>query len=352
MTTLFKDSKEIQATFMNVLSSLSSKESSIISRRIGLSGERETLQEIGNDYHITRERVRQIEDSGIRKIGRIIRSTNFSKVQEIGESILRLNGSIMTKDKLVSAIADELKIEQDVNLGIIEVILQANFNINKSKPQLGTKTYFYFPEISKKLIAEVHKEAVKLLKKKGDIMERPALYEMIKINLFATFGKIDVVLIDSVLDIFTDLIKGEERFIGLTKWKILNPGTLKEKAIYVMKKEQRPIHFVELSNLVSNYFSEAVKIATIHNELIRNPEFVLIGRGIYVLAEWGFKSGTVLDVLTDVLGKAKWPMITEEIISKVLKVRQVKRTTIYMNLQNRNYIERVGRNLYQLKKNA
>jgi hypothetical protein len=258
----------------------------------------------------------------------------------------------MTKDKLVSAIADELKIEQDVNLGIIEVILQANFNINKSKPQLGTKTYFYFPEISKKLIAEVHKEAVKLLKKKGDIMERTALYEMIKINLFATFGKIDVILVDSVLDIFTDLIKGEERFIGLTKWKMLNPGTLKEKAIYVMKKEQRPIHFVELSNLVSNYFSEAVKIATIHNELIRNSEFVLIGRGIYVLAEWGFKSGTVLDVITDVLGKAKGPMITEEIISKVLKVRQVKRTTIYMNLQNRNYIERVGRNLYQLKKNA
>jgi hypothetical protein len=116
MTTLFKDSTEIHTTFTNVLSSLSPKESSIISRRIGLSGERETLQEIGNDYHITRERVRQIEDSGIRKIGRIIRSTNFSKVQEIGESILRLHGSLMTKDRLVSTIADELKIESDVNL--------------------------------------------------------------------------------------------------------------------------------------------------------------------------------------------------------------------------------------------
>jgi hypothetical protein len=183
-------------------------------------------------------------------------------------------------------------------------------------------------------------------------MERASLYEMIKINLFASYGKIDTVLIDSVLDVFTDVIKGEERFIGLTKWKILNPGTLKEKAIYVMKKEKRPIHFVELSNLVSNYFSEAVKVATIHNELIRNSEFVLIGRGIYVLAEWGFKSGTVLDVITDILGKAKGSMITEEIISKVLKIRQVKRTTIYMNLQNRSYIERVGRNLYQLKKTA
>lgn len=83
MTTIFKDAKEIHSTFANILSSLSSKESVIISRRIGLNGERETLQDIGNDYKITRERVRQIEEAGIRKIGRIIRSTGFAKVQEM-----------------------------------------------------------------------------------------------------------------------------------------------------------------------------------------------------------------------------------------------------------------------------
>ena len=353
MSVLFRDANEINSTFSTILSSLSLKEGAIISRRIGLTGgEKETLQAIGDDYKITRERVRQIEDAGIRKIGRIIRSTNFAKIQEMGEAIIRLNGNLMTKDKVVSAIIEELKVEQDVNFGIIEVILQADTELVKSKPQLGTKSYFYFPTVSKKLIAEIHKEAARILKKKGDIMERVALYEMIKVNLFANFGKVDTVLIDSVLDVFTDVIKGEEKFIGLTDWKILNPSTLKEKAVYVMKKEKRPTHFVELSNLISNYFSEPVKIATVHNELIRNREFVLIGRGIYVLAEWGFKSGTVLDVITDVLGKAKGPMNTEEIIAKVLKVRQVKRTTIYMNLQNRNYVERVGRNMYQLKKGA
>jgi hypothetical protein len=93
-----------------------------------------------------------------------------------------------------------------------------------------------------------------------------------------------------------------------------------------------------------------VKVATIHNELIRNNEFVLIWRWIYVLKEWGYKPGTVLDVIIDVFNKAKLPMSTEEIITKVLKVRQVKTSTIYMNLQNRKYIERVGRNMYQLKK--
>jgi hypothetical protein len=43
-------------------------------------------------------------------------------------------------------------------------------------------------------------------------------------------------------------------------------------------------------------------------------------------------------------------MSTEDIIKAVLKVRNVKKTTIYMNLQNKKVIERVGRNYYDVKK--
>ncbi len=311
--------------------------------------EKETLQAIGNTYDITRERVRQIEDVGIKKIGRIIRSSALVYIQETAEKILTISGGLMTKDKLIRAIIEEIHIENNLNEGILEVIVQSDFNIQKSKPQIGTNTYFYTPDIQKKLIGAIHKEAVILLKKKGDIMETTALYEVIRANLAPSFGKIEISLIDGILDIFQELIKGEEKYIGLTKWKILNPSTLKDKAIYVFKKEKNPIHFVELANKISNYFGEPVKIATIHNELIRNNEFVLIGRGIYVLKEWGYKPGTVLDVILDIFHKTKAPLSTEEIIAKVLKTRKVKTSTIYMNLQNKQQIERVGRNIYQLK---
>lgn len=255
----------------------------------------------------------------------------------------------MIKDKLVAALIEEIKIENTLNEGILEVIVQSDFNIQKSKPQIGTNTYFYTPNIQKKLIGAICKEAMMLLKKKGDIMETVALYEMIRSNLAVSFGKIEICLIDGVLDIFDELVKGEEKYIGLTKWKILNPSTLKDKAIYVFKKEKNPIHFVELANKISDYFGEPVKVATIHNELIRNNEFVLIGRGIYVLKEWGYKPGTVLDVIMDIFAKTKSPLSTEEIVARVLKTRKVKTSTIYMNLQNKQQIERVGRNMYQLK---
>jgi hypothetical protein len=227
--------------------------------------------------------------------------------------------------------------------------LQANYNMQRSKPQLGTNTYFHFPEVTKKMIESVHKEAVKILKKRGDIMETTVLYDMIRLALFAQFWKLDNIVIDSIMDIFIDIVKWEEKYIGLEEWKMLNPATLKDKAIYILKKKKEPLHFLDIAKAITERFWEAVKTSTIHNELIRNSEFILIGRGIYVLKEWGYKDGTVLDVILEIFKKANAPLSTEEITERVLKIRQVKVTTIYMNLQNKKYIERVGRNLYQAK---
>lgn len=338
---------EVHNIFHTILDSLAEKERTVIGRRIGFNGERETLQEIGDTYGITRERVRQIEDVGIKKIGRIIRSSPLLRIQEAGEHVLRMHGGVMTRDRLVNGIIAELGYADALNENIIDVLLQANFNLQKSKPQLGTRTYYHFPEIQKKHIETIHKESVKILKKKGDIIENVVLYEMVKINLFASLGKIEPIMVDSILDIYFDIVKGEVKFVGLEKWKILNPTTLKDKAIYSLKKAKEPMHFLDIANAITEHFHEAVKISTIHNELIRNSEFVLIGRGIYVLKDWGYKDGTVLDVILDIFKKMKVPLSTEEITAKVLKIRKVKPTTIYMNLQNKKYVERVGRNLYQ-----
>lgn len=55
-------------------------------------------------------------------------------------------------------------------------------------------------------------------------------------------------------------------------------------------------------------------------------------------------------MIVSILEKKEEAMSTEEITKEVLKIREVKDSTIYMNLQNRKVIERVWRNYYQLKK--
>jgi len=179
-------------------------------------------------------------------------------------------------------------------------------------------------------------------------MRKLDLYEQIKHNIWD--NSLSNVLIDNIMNVFDDIVDWEDNLIWLTKWKILNPKTLKDKAIYVMKKQKTPMHFVDISNNITKYLWDSVKVNTIHNELIRNNEFVLIWRWLYALKEWWFKPGTVIDVIIDVLKKNKEPMSTEDIIKNVLKVRNVKKTTIYMNLQNKDIIKRVGRNYYDIKK--
>lgn len=350
MPTQILNNKNIVDSFSNILSSLSEKEKNVVERRVWLFANKETLQNIGNSFSptITRERVRQIEESWISKIWRIVKSTILRNIQDTANKYLELHGWVIAKEKLNNIIIKELNLAKDVNSDIIEAVIQSDFDIKKSKQKLNCKIYFTLPNADKQTIEDVHKEALKILKKRKNVIDKTALYEIIQDN-FKDSKQLTLAYIDSVLDLFEDIVYWEDNLIGLSKWKILNPKTLKDKSIYIMKKEKVPMHFVDISNKITDMLGHSVKVNTIHNELIRNSEFVLIGRWIYALKEWGFIPGTVLDVIVNVL-KKKWePMNTEDITKEVLKTRNVKQTTIYMNLQNKNLIERVWRNYYQVK---
>ena len=89
-------------------------------------------------------------------------------------------------------------------------------------------------------------------------------------------------------------------------------------------------------------------VQAIHNELIKDPRFVLIGRGIYALSTWGYKKGTIADIIKSILEKSEQPLSREEIVKQVLKVRKVKETTILLNLQNKKLFKKVDKNSFTL----
>lgn len=345
------NNENIIKSFWEILISLSDKERNVIERRVWLKWEKETLQNIWNSFSpaITRERVRQIEESWIKKIWRIIKASILTQIQDEGLKFIKLNWWLVSKESLMNYLIKELNLEKDINKSILETIIQSDFEILKSKQKLGCKIYFYLAKVPKINIEAIHKEALKILKKKKDVIEKKDLFSDVVENL-KDMKNISKELVNSTLDLFDDIIYWEDNLVWLTKWKILNPKTLKDKAIYILKKEWTPMHFVDISNKIMEHLEDDVKVNTIHNELIRNEEFVLIWRWIYALKEWWFKPGTVLDVIVWILEKKNDAMTTEEITKEVLKIREVKDSTIYMNLQNRKVIERVWRNYYQLKK--
>ena len=120
----------------------------------------------------------------------------------------------------------------------------------------------------------------------------------------------------------------------------------------VLKRENKPLHFTEIAELIGKLPSVQRKILpeSVHNELIRNNRFVLVGRGIYALTEWGYEPGTVKDIIKDILKKSKKALSREEIVKKVLEQREVKESTVVLNLQDKKLFKKDSKGRYSLLK--
>jgi hypothetical protein len=137
---------------------------------------------------------------------------------------------------------------------------------------------------------------------------------------------------------------------GLTKWPTVNPKNIRDKIYVILQDTGKPMHFSDIAKAIkkSDFKRKDVTTQAIHNELIKDARFVLIGRGIYALKEWGYDKGTVADIITDILKKEGGPLHRDEIVKRVLKHRQVKETTILLNLQGKPQFKRVAKATYSL----
>jgi hypothetical protein len=120
---------------------------------------------------------------------------------------------------------------------------------------------------------------------------------------------------------------------------------IRDYAYLAVKRHGSPMHFREVAKTINELFDHNAHIATTHNELIKDARFVLVGRGLYALSEWGYSTGVVKDVLRQIL-ETEGPLSREEIIDKVRKERYVKDNTILVNLQDANLFKRLANGTY------
>src|SRR3990167_9605437 len=124
--------------------------------------------------------------------------------------------------------------------------------------------------------------------------------------------------------------------IGLTSWPEIKPRGVRDKSYLVLRRETKPKHFREIAELInaSGFSNRRAHVQTVHNELIKDPRFVLVGRGMYGLSEWGYEPGTVKEVIANLL-KKEGPMHKDDIVARVLSTRLVKPNTILLGIQDK-----------------
>ena len=137
---------------------------------------------------------------------------------------------------------------------------------------------------------------------------------------------------------------------GLRHWRVIEPKDVGDKAYLVLKHEKKPLHYTQITEFINQHgFDERTAYKeTVHNELIMDERFVLVGRGIYALVDWGYKKGLVADIIKEILAASSEPMDRGKLVEEVLKQRVVRRNTILVGLANKHLFRKVGKNKYTL----
>jgi hypothetical protein len=335
----------------NLLGGLPERTKDILLRRFGLNppaggGEKETLEGIGQRYGVTRERVRQIEEDGMERLKRpeVIRMALpvFNYFQDHFKS----QGGLEREDILLN------------DLGQDKFKNQVFFFLTLGDPffRYGeTKELYPFWTTKPDLVQiaqEVINYFISAFQKESEPLPKTEFFETEKRELRGKLGRqINLEFLVSSYEIAKKIEENPFGEIGLTDWPEIIPRGIKDRAYIVFKKEEKPLHFMEITEKINKLgiYPEKALSQTVHNELIKDPRFVLVGRGTYALAEWGYKPGWVKDIISEVLKEAKKPLAREEVIEKVLGQRLVKVNTILLNLSNREYFSRTEDGKYTFK---
>jgi hypothetical protein len=338
-----KPTLNISSVVTDVLESIErEREREIISRRFGLFDRKETLEQIGELLGITRERVRQLEKAVITKLRTSASRGEYQEVLKLQEVLIvelhSMGMAARISDLSAKLTRDNSKIDQ-AQVSFLAMLCPKLITLDEND--------FYYHAVA---IAETHESrnlkdqvttVVDAIKKIGE----PAGIEKVAESVRDK----SVAHVRALASISKQVAHLNGRW-GLTKWPMVNPKNIRDKIYVILFEKGKQMHFNEIAAAIkdSSFKRKDVTTQAIHNELIKDDRFVLIGRGIYALREWGYKKGTVADVITEVLKKAGEPLHRDEIVKRVLKNRYVKETTILLNLQGKAQFKRVAKATYAL----
>jgi len=332
-----------------IISSLKERDKEILLHRYGLEGKQQkTLAAIGEQQNLTRERVRQIEKDLVKKLKKYgDKQEKFVSTKEFLLNIIADHGRIIAEENLLLHLNIEDQKEKNSIVFLLHLIEELE-NFMDDNYKKSWVSILFKPD----LLHEFTGESTKIISASKEPISTEKFLEEFKRTEFYETNKDH--LADQIILNFLELAVQIEKNVfghwGLKDSKEIKPKDVGDKAYLVMKHYGKPRHYSEITEMINKagFDKKTAYKETVHNELIKDKRFILIGRGIYALAEWGYKPGVVSEVIVDVLKRLDQPMHRDKIVEAVLKNRLVKKNTILVGLSNKKLFKKVGKNLYTL----
>src|SRR3989338_653111 len=337
---------------------ISAREADVLRQRFGLDGdEPKTLEVIGKRYAVTRERVRQIERQGIERIRHAKAFAAISEgISNLVHHSLVSHGHIRRQDVLMDDLlsqsgdspANKSSLAFIIEQLLTHVVEEVDDADRHPRWKLKDSALELFHDVidAVRSILNDHTQPLEFQKLAERFLAHPtAQARAHEFRAFSPYGaaaddedqEIVARVIQSYLECSRHIQQNPFGEWGLSTWHSIRPKRMSDKIYLVLKKHGSPLHFTVITEHINHtkFDHKTAHAPTVHNELILDARFVLVGRGMYALQEWGYEPGVVADVIEKVLTRAGGPLTRDEIVDAVTTQRMVKRGTILLALNNR-----------------
>lgn len=336
--------------FVNdLLVDVDNRAKNIILKRFGIDGGRpKTLESLGKNYSITRERVRQIESLTIKELKQGHKSKNINQASKVIHATLSEAGGVMEQEALLDTLLGEDKNSEADRAAMLFLLILSD-EVKKHTENDRFKTIWASNEAAYDKLVDLVKTIEEIFNKNAKALKLEKIREAVNCD-----NKNNVNENEIKAAVATSKVVGVNPFgeYGLVGWNEIVPKGVRDKAYLVVRQQGSPLHFMKITEKINSikFDHREAYPQTVHNELIKDKRFVLVGRGIYALREWGYNPGTVSDVLQTILKEAGGPMDRATLLKEVMKRRIVKRNTVLIGLQDKNIFTRVDGQRYDLVK--
>ncbi len=335
--------KNLDQLIEQLFSGFNAKQRKVLTDRFGLrTGEQATLQAIGDSLGITRERVRQIEEQALKKLAVQVKVKVPTLVGE-ALSYLASVGGVRRDDCFVSDARHQWFGKGDLRHADQKVrfIFAAAGAPAYHREDDDVHAFWYTNDAAEKKFQDHVRQAVQFFNGRSrDALLKDQAYLAYCRDF--TSGHFLSISKHFGMNVFGD--------IGLRAWREIVPKTIRDKAYLVLRKHGSPLHFEDIAKFINRYGIDRkpAHVQTVHNELIKDDHFILVGRGVYGLREQGFEPGTVREVIARVLRK-RGPLASTDVVRFVGEQRVLKMNTVLLSLQNRRYFRRLNDGRYHVK---
>lgn len=338
---------QISKIFTALTKDLSDRQKEVITGRFGLqNGNPDTLEAIGKRFGVTRERVRQIESSALSLMkGKYQAIPACVGALEEGKKYLKSTGGVAKRENMIKLLSKEI---EGLNENYLNLLLAISGSFASYEEDLEFWPFYYNDKNAlKDVVKLISAWSSALNQKKEEVLS--GNYDA-HLKKFIKEKSLSGEYLENCLSISKKIHVNPYGDKGLVAWPEIRPKTIRDRIYLVLKKKGEPQHFEKIAGLVNEAkFDKRVALAsTVHNELIKDKRFVLVGRGIYALKEMGYEPGTAKEVIKTILAKSG-PLKSKDIVNSVQKARFFKYNTILVNLQNKDLFERLEDGTYKIR---